>query len=218
MKAAVTALKEFDGKQPCMANVYIIMRAMRHHMAALHNAPFNMPSDLVEPLEVVMRNREDMVSINFYYVGTLLNPHLIKDMELHDDQHTMARLMRIFQRLINTAKEFQAVKAEFNLYFHTMSLYCGEHVWSSMGVKEVAHVWWFTSGSVGKLLPRIARRILAQVLSSSSCERNWSSYSFVHSKAWNRLLSSRAEDLVYVYTNSRVLNQNVPFTDEAATE
>jgi hypothetical protein len=26
------------------------------------------------------------------------------------------------------------------------------------------------------------------------------------------------EDLVYVYTNSRVLNQNVPFTDEAITE
>jgi hypothetical protein len=76
-------------------------------------------------------------------------------------------------------------------------------------------MWWFTSGSIGKLLPR---RILAQVVSSSSCERNWSSYSFVHSKARNRLLSSRAEDLVYVYTNSRVLNQNVPFTDEAATE
>jgi hypothetical protein len=40
----------------------------------------------------------------------------------------------------------------------------------------------------------------------------------VHSKAQNRLLSSRAKDLVYVYTNSRVLNQNVPFTDEAAIE
>jgi hypothetical protein len=104
------------------------------------------------------------------------------------------------------------------LYFHTMSPYCGEHVWSSMGVKEVPHLWWFTSGSVGKLLPRIARRILAQVVSSSSCERNWSSYSFVHSKARNRLLPSRAEDSVYVYTNSRVLNQNVPFIDKAATE
>jgi hypothetical protein len=87
-----------------------------------------------------------------------------------------------------------------------------------MGVKEVAHVWWFISGSVGKLLPHIARRILVQVVSLSSCERNWSSYSFVQSKARNRLLSSRAEDLVYVYTNSRVLNQNVPFTNEAATE
>jgi hypothetical protein len=110
------------------------------------------------------------------------------------------------------------VKAEFNLYFYIMSPYCGELVWSSMGVKEVPHLWWFTSGSVGKFLPRIARRILAQVVSSSSCERNWSSYSFVHSKARNRLLPSCAEDLVYVHTNLRVLNQNVSFSDEAATE
>ena len=85
-------------------------------------------------------------------------------------------------------------------------------------MKKVAHVWWFTSISVGKLFPRIAWRILVQVVSSSSCEQNWSSYSFVHSKVRNRLLSSCVEDSVYVYTNLRVLNQNVPFTDEAAIE
>jgi hypothetical protein len=73
-------------------------------------------------------------------------------------------------------------------------------------VKEVPHLWWFTSGSVGKLLPRIERIILAQVVSLSSCKQNWNSYSFAHSKGRNRLFSSRAEDLVYVYTNSRVLN------------
>jgi hypothetical protein len=218
MKAAVVALKEFDGKQPCMGNVYMIMRAMCHHVATLHNAPFNMPNDLVEPFEVALRNREALVASDLHYAGALLNPHLIKDMELRDDQNAMAGLMRVFQRLTDTAKEFQAVKAEFKLYFHTMSPNCGEHVWSSMGVKEVPHLWWFTSGSVRKLLPRITRRILAQVVSSSSCKRNWSSYSFMHSKARNRLLPSRAEDLVYVYTNSRVFNQNVPFTDEAATE
>jgi hypothetical protein len=42
MKAAVAALKEFDGKQPCMGNVYMIMRTLHHHVAALYNAPFNM--------------------------------------------------------------------------------------------------------------------------------------------------------------------------------
>jgi hypothetical protein len=183
MKAAVVALKEFDGKQPCMGNVYMIMRTLRHHVATLHNAPFNMPNDLVEPFEVALRNREVLVASDLHYAGALLNPHLIKDIELCDDQNAMAGLMRVFQRLTNTAEEFQVMKAEFNLYFHTMSPYCGEHVWSSMGVKEVPHLWWFISGSVGKLLPRIARRILAQVVSSSSCERNWSSYSFVHSKA-----------------------------------
>jgi hypothetical protein len=218
MKAIVVASKVFDGKQPCMGNVYIIMRALLHHLVALHNIPFNIPGHLVESLEIALRNREAMVASDLYYASAHLNPHLIKDMELHDDQHSIAGLMRVFQRLSDTTEESQTLKAEFNLYFHTMSPYYGEHVWSPMGVKEVAHLWWFTSSSVGKLLPRIARRILVQVVSSSSCERNWSSYFFVHSKAWNRLHSSRAEDLVYVHTNSRVPNQNIPFTDEAATK
>jgi hypothetical protein len=131
-----------------------------HHVAALLNAPFNMPNDLMEPLEVALRNREAMVASDLHYAGALLNTHLIKDMELHDDQHVMVGLMRVFQRLSDTAEEFQAMKAEFNLYFHTMSPYYGEHVRSPMGVKDVAHVWWFTSDSIGKLLPYIAWRIL----------------------------------------------------------
>jgi hypothetical protein len=64
--------------------------------------------------------------------------------------------MRIFQKLYNTDEKFQAIKIEFNLYFHTISPYCGDHIWSPMGVKKVVHVWWFISGSVGKLLPCIA--------------------------------------------------------------
>jgi hypothetical protein len=54
MKAVVATLKEFNGKQPCMGNVYIFMRALHHHVAALRNAPFNMPSHLLNPLEVVL--------------------------------------------------------------------------------------------------------------------------------------------------------------------
>jgi hypothetical protein len=128
MKATVVVLKEFDGKQPCMGNVFIIIRILWHHVAALRNAPFNIPSHIGEPLEVVLRNREALVTSDFHYAGLLLNLHLIKDMELCDDQHEMAGLMRIFQKPSDTTKEFQALKAKFNLYFYTMSPYCGEHV------------------------------------------------------------------------------------------
>jgi hypothetical protein len=51
----------------------------------LHNAPFNMPSDLMEPFEVALKNREALVASDLHYAGALLNPHLIKDMELRDD-------------------------------------------------------------------------------------------------------------------------------------
>ena len=60
-------------------------------------------------------------------------------------------------------------------------------------------------GSEAKALQTIARRIFAQVCSISSYERNWSTYSFVHSKVRGRLQPSRAKDLVYIYTNSRLL-------------
>ena len=110
MKATVTALKEFDGKQPCMSNIYIIMRTLRHHMAALCNAPFNMPNDIMEPLEVALRNKKAMFASDLHYAGVLLNPYLIKNMELRDNQHATAGLMRVFQRLSDT-EEFQAMKS-----------------------------------------------------------------------------------------------------------
>ena len=57
MKAVVAALKEFDSKQPCMGNIYIIMRALHHYVVGLHNAPFNMPSYLVDLLAVAFKKR-----------------------------------------------------------------------------------------------------------------------------------------------------------------
>ena len=59
--------------------------------------------------------------------------------------------------------------------------------------------------SEAKALQVIARKILAQVCSISSCERNWSIYSFVHNKVRNRLQPSHVEDLVYIYMNNRLL-------------
>ena len=51
------------------------------------------------------------------------------------------------------------------------------------------------------------------MVSTSSCKRNWSSYSFVHERKRNRLLPKRADDLVFVYTNSRFLTTS-KLTDE----
>ena len=65
--------------------------------------------------------------------------------------------------------------------------------------------WWDAMGGGAKALQTIARPILGQVCSTSTCERNWSMYSYVHNKGRNRLKHSCTEDLVYIYTNSRLL-------------
>jgi hypothetical protein len=67
------------------------------------------------------------------------------------------------------------------------------------------HQWWQRMG--GRALPKIAKRILSLTCSTSSCERNWSMYSFVHNKSHNHLRVDKAEALVYIYTNSKLLRQ-----------
>lgn len=46
---------------------------------------------------------------------------------------------------------------------------------------------WTLHGTNCKELQSFATRLLSQVASSSSCERNWSTYSFIHSVKTNNL-------------------------------
>ena len=50
----------------------------------------------------------------------------------------------------------------------------------------------------------IGKRVTALVSSAGACERNWSTFDFIHSKKRNRLKPDRANDLVYVFTNTRL--------------
>lgn len=73
--------------------------------------------------------------------------------------------------------------------------------------KLPAWKWWLTYGATVPELQKAAVKILSQCSSACSCERNWSTYGFIHSKARNRLQPSRARDLVYVFSNLRLLEQ-----------
>jgi hypothetical protein len=70
--------------------------------------------------------------------------------------------------------------------------------------------WWICHGANGVHLQSLAIRILSQVASSSSAERNWSTYGFIHSVKRNRLGSQKAEDLVYVHSNLRLASRRGP--------
>ncbi|TXG61423.1 hypothetical protein EZV62_012786 [Acer yangbiense] len=55
--------------------------------------------------------------------------------------------------------------------------------------------WWAIHGNSIKTLQGIAFKLLGQPCSSSCCERNWSTYNFIHSMRRNKITPQRAEDL-----------------------
>ena len=70
--------------------------------------------------------------------------------------------------------------------------------------------WWVCHGANGVHLQALAIRILSQVASFSSVERNWSTYGLIHSVKCNRLGSQKAEDHVYVHSNLRLASRRGP--------
>ena len=70
-----------------------------------------------------------------------------------------------------------------------------------------APLWWREYGGEKIELQHVAVRVLSVAASSGSCERNWSSFNFVHTKKRNRLSVQRAANLVYVYCNMRLMHK-----------
>jgi hypothetical protein len=64
--------------------------------------------------------------------------------------------------------------------------------------------WWDSYGGEHKELQKLARRIVSQCMSSSGCERNWSTFAMVHTKLRNRLGYDKLHKLVYVHYNLKL--------------
>ena len=199
----VYGLRDVDAKTPCTGKVLQIMRKIRKHMVALVNPPFRFNDEEVKPLRAAFQARWKLVENDLMYAAALLNPYLLEDQELANDGYATTACKNVFKQICKP-EEYHDVVKEFMAFrhkefpFHNMA--------DAQESKLSAHAWWDFEGACAKLLAPIARRILGQPVSSSACERNWSSYSFVHNKSRNKLKTKRAMDLVYVYTNSRVLS------------
>jgi hypothetical protein len=55
-------------------------------------------------------------------------------------------------------------------------------------------------------LQKLAIRLVYQCASSTRCERNWSTFAFIHTKVRNRLTYEKLHKLVYVNYNIRIQN------------
>lgn len=198
----MNALRDFDSGEPCMGKIRHIFRNVEKHIHSVREEFFEINDEETIDVEKHFRERWALVKTDLHDAGALLNPYLLHDKELADDLDAITACKSVLGRLCSP-KTYPDVVLEFLAFRHKQPPF--HNMLDPKQQKCSAHAWWDFEGACGKLIAPIARRILAQTVSSSSCERNWSSYSFVHNRSRNRLQKKRAEDLVYVYTNSRLM-------------
>lgn len=70
------------------------------------------------------------------------------------------------------------------------------------------HEWWTLNGAAWPLLMVLAMKLLPLCSSATSCERVWSTYTFIGSARRASLHPERLSDLVYCYTNLKLIERS----------
>ncbi|KAL0444325.1 UNVERIFIED_CONTAM: hypothetical protein Slati_2155200 [Sesamum latifolium] len=74
--------------------------------------------------------------------------------------------------------------------------------------------WWYNYSDEAPNLQKIAVKVLSQTCASSGCERNWSTWSLIHTKLRNRLAIKKLHNLVYAHYNTRLRLRNLIYQRE----
>ena len=122
----------------------------------------------------------------------------------HKDKEMANGVKKAFHRLFPASLQTE-VREEFTSFAAGLEEFGDISALEERSMNPIK--WWTCHGANGLYLQSLATCILSQVASSSSAERNWSTYGFIHNVKRNRLTSERVKDLVYVHSNLRLVSR-----------
>jgi hypothetical protein len=175
--------------------------------------------ELLEALAIPAAEREEVVDIwerrwqmmdtPLHGAAYCLDPEFMTDDGLginNGKDACVQNLLTIMQRLIPDKVQRAAARASYKAFRAKEGLFGSQEAQEDAD-STPAHQWWDFYGQGHPELQAMAVRVLSQTTSSCSCERAWSAYDFIHSRRRNKLAPARARDLVYVFTNKRLVRK-----------
>ncbi|MCO5597254.1 hypothetical protein L7F22_051330 [Adiantum nelumboides] len=160
---------------------------------------------MYEEIRELAQERWDMLHSPLHATAFLLNPKLISK-KPYKDKEVMKGWRKTLDRVGRDEAEKTTLKAQLSDYINLQGEFEDTSAFGDMQ-KLSPIAWWQNYGTGALELQRLAIRVLSQVSSASACERNWSTYGFIHSLKRNRLGHSKADDLIYVHSNLRLISQ-----------
>lgn len=100
---------------------------------------------------------------------------------------------KVTGEMISFLEKMSTLSAKQEGIIHQMS---ARSYWSIFGRQEFPALY------------EVAKPIIEMICSSATSERTWSTFKFIHSRLRNRLTNERVNKLVFLYTNSVLLDKN----------
>jgi hypothetical protein len=194
----VCLLRLVDGNKPCTGKIYWKMFQLCQKIEQS-----DLPGARRKPIHQLAMERWKMLHNDLHAAGFVLDPEYCEFLQ-HENDEVVSGFHSVVERIYsdNVQAQVRAIE-QHAIYRARQGLFA-----RSMAIEAAktmpAHRWWLSFGAHVPELQKVAVRVLAQVASASACERNWSTFDFIHTKKRNRLRSTKVRDVVYVHCNLRL--------------
>lgn len=170
---------------------------------------FDLSRSTVTAAKKAWESRRSMLDSPLHGASYCLDPEFMSDGGLaltNKKDACVVDLMTVMDKLISSDDDRAAARDSYASFRAKEGLF-GSTAAKSDASRWPAHQWWEVYGVGHPQLQQLAMRVLSQVTSACACERNWSTYDFIHNKKRNRLAPRRARDLVFAFTNMRLVEK-----------
>ncbi|KAK7245525.1 hypothetical protein RIF29_40371 [Crotalaria pallida] len=121
----------------------------------------------------------------------------------NQDKEVVTAVLEAFEKIAENEKERKLLREQFATFHTKKGIYSMQSAQVDVVTMDAID-WWSTYGSE---TPELAKKVLSQPISSSSAERAWSTYFYIHNVKRNKLNCARADKLVFIHSNIRLLSR-----------
>lgn len=185
-----------------------MMSAMAKIRSNLGDDPIN--KNLCDRLMQVINRRLDyMLNDTLMLAVAALNPEALYTSKMARKPKFQHAVTMAIKKLSSSSSKASAAIDQYTFFRKQARLFGGEEAKdSALNGRASAADWWDQYGGDYPELQEFTRHIVSQCMSSSGCERNWSTFALVHTKLRNRLSYDKLHKLVYVHYNLKLRIQH----------
>lgn len=194
----VALLRLVDGNASCTGKIYWRMFKLCQTIEQS-----DLPTARRKQIHQLAMDRWKMLHTELHAAGFVLDPEYREFLQ-HENEEVITGFHSVIEKVYqgDVAAQVKAIQ-QHTTYRAGLGLFA--RPMAAAAAKEMpAHTWWLSFGSHVPELQKVAVRVLAQVSSASACERNWSTFDFIHTKKRNRLECKKVRDVVFVHSNLRL--------------
>ncbi|KAG6629998.1 hypothetical protein CIPAW_14G124200 [Carya illinoinensis] len=202
----VRVLQLVDGdEKPAMGYLYNAMEKAKENIKARLK---NKVSAFMPFIRVIDARWDKQLHSPLHAAGCLLNPEIYFNPSFKSKNDVSREFMTCVVKMEPDIDKQDEIIQQIDMYKNAHGDF-GQPIAIRQREKSNPVAWWGTFGNEFPALQTFAICILSQCCSATGCERNWSTFEFIHSKKRNRLEHKRLNDLVFVRYNLKLRERNI---------